>query len=85
MSECPKCQKIDSSPQDYPLAVAERRLKLEELLEEPNLPQQEKLLLLNFLTDHHHVFCLERGERGETDLVLMEIDTRDARPKRQSP
>ena len=56
---------------------------MEELLEEPDLPKEEKATLLKFLTNHHHAFCLEEGERGETDLVLMEIETGDACPKRQ--
>ena len=57
--------------------------KLESLLEEPQLPSQEKMQLLTFLADHHHMFSLEEGERGETGLVQMEIDTRDACPKKQ--
>ena len=39
--------------------------------------------LLTYLADHHHMFSLEEGERGETGLVQMEIDTGDARPKKQ--
>ena len=69
---------ISSSPRDrIPTQIQMRRQKLESLLEEPDLPEQEKKTLLNFLTDHHHVVCLEEGERGETDLVQMTIDTRD--------
>ena len=33
----------------------------------------------------HQAFCLEDGERGETDLVQLEIDTGDAPPKQQCP
>ena len=44
------------------------------MLEEPDLPDEEKTTLLNFLLDHHHVFCLEEGARGKTDLVQMKID-----------
>ena len=56
---------------------------LKESLEEPGFPPQEKQALLQFLTKYHHAFSLEDGERGETDLIYMEIDTREARPKKQ--
>ena len=46
-------------------------------------PQQQELL--DFLTEHHHVFALEEYERGETSLVEMEIDTGDAPPRRCVP
>ena len=39
--------------------------------------------LLEFLAAHHHIFSLEEGERGETDLIQMEINTGDAHPKKQ--
>jgi len=29
-------------------------------------------------TDYHHAFGLKKGERGETDLIQIEIDTGDA-------
>ena len=61
----------------------ERGEKLLELLQEPDLPLQEKQTLLEFLIGYHHVFSLEDGERGETDLVQMEINTGDASPKKQ--
>ena len=60
-----------------------RKEKLRDLLGEPDLPPLEKEALLAFLTDHHHAFSLEEGERGETDLIQMEIETGDAYPKRQ--
>ena len=44
--------------------------------------QQE---LLDFLSEHHKVFALEEHERGETDLVEMEIYTGDAHPRRCAP
>ena len=59
-----------------------RCLRLEEILEGPDLPNPEKKTLLKFLANHHHAFCLEEGERGETDLIQMQIDTGDARPKK---
>ena len=57
--------------------------KLRELLVKPDLPEQEAATLLHFLTSHHDMFSLEEGERGETDLIQMEIDTGDNPPKRQ--
>jgi len=60
-----------------------RRKKLLEQLEEPHLPESEKKQLRDFLADHHEAFSLEEGERGETDLIQMEIDTGDACPKKQ--
>ena len=62
-----------------------RQKKLKEVLSEPDFPDQEKRVLMEFLTVNHHIFSLEEGERGETDLVQMEIDTGDAHPKKQPP
>ena len=62
--------------------VEERRKKLRAVLQEPELPDHEKETLLELLTTHHSIFSLEEGERGETDLIEMEIDTGNARPKK---
>ena len=51
-----------------------RRKKLQELMGEPDLSEQDKNLLCDFLTDHHEVFALEDADRGETDLIQLEID-----------
>jgi hypothetical protein len=67
------------------IADRQQRQKLKEVLDPPDLPAEERETLLEFLADHHYVFSLEEGERGETDLVEMEIDTGDANPKRQAP
>ena len=48
------------------------------------LPDAESKTLLQLLTDNHLAFCLEEGERGETDLVQAHIKTEDAAPKRQA-
>ena len=48
-----------------------------------NLLQQDRTKLYSSLCEYHDVFVLEEGERGETALVQMEIDTGDARPKHQ--
>ena len=53
------------------------------MLFEPDLPEEEKCALLDFLAAQSDVFSLEEGERGETDLIEMEIDTGGASPKRQ--
>ena len=63
----------------------ERREKLLELLQLHDVPQSETGRLHSFLADNHDVFCLEGGERGETSLVAMEIDTGDAPPRKQPP
>ena len=36
----------------------------------------------NFLSQYHDIFSLEDGERGETDLTEMTIETGDSPPKR---
>ena len=59
-----------------------RRKKLKEVLIKADLPDQEKEILLDFLAAHHHIFSLEDGEKGESDLVRMEIDTGDAYPEK---
>ena len=41
--------------------------------------QSEKLCSL---FDEYNIFCLEEGERGETDLAEMHMDTGDASPRR---
>ena len=65
------------------IRAEQRKDKLESILDKPDLPTEEKAELLKFLTDQHHAFSLDEGERGETSLVQMEINTGDARPRRQ--
>ena len=60
-----------------------RKEKLLDLVGGLEIPEKERRLLCGFLADHHEAFCLEEGERGETDIIQMEIDTGDAAPKRQ--
>ena len=80
----PACTlRVSSDPQDLnPDQAHALKLRLETVLEEPDLPPAEKMALLDFLTDHHYAFCLE-GERGKTDIIRMEIYTGNARPRRQ--
>ena len=49
------------------------------------LPPQDKESFCDRLTDYHAAFCLDEGERGETDMVQLHIDTGDAQPRRQAP
>ena len=69
-------------------SIEPRRERLRELLtkqfEDMSIPVSEKNMLWSLLEEYHNVFSLE-GERGETDLVELEIDTGDATPKRQPP
>ena len=54
------------------------------LTEEGNsLQPQNKDRLIQLLQEFHYAFVLEDGERGETDLIKMEIDTDNAAPQRQ--
>ena len=49
-----------------------------------NLTPEESSQLLELLANHHDVFSLEEGERGETSLVEFSIDTGDSTPKKQA-
>ena len=65
-----------------------RKKRLKELLKEEfddmSLPSTEKDLLLSLLEEYNDVFSLD-GERRETDLIELEIDTGNAAPRRQPP
>ena len=75
----------ESCPDDPQDRHVQRKQKLKEVLVPPKLPPNEWETLVELLAAHHHVFCLEEGDRGETDLISMEIDTGDAYPRRQAP
>jgi hypothetical protein len=45
---------------------------------------EEQDRLLSLVEDYHDVFSLNDGERGETDLVEMDINTGEAAPTRQA-
>jgi len=47
------------------------------------LPWQGRSKLQELFCKHHNVFAIEDGERGETGMIQMEIDTGDSGPKRQ--
>ena len=70
--------------------VARRKQQLCDLLNKEfstkvaSLPENQKKLLTSLLEEYHDVFTLEDGERGETDLVKLHIETGDASPIAQS-
>ena len=61
----------------------QRKELLLQLIPDPDIPPQEREQLLSLLQEYHTSFSLEAGERGETDLVEMKIDTDDSSPRRQ--
>ena len=63
--------------------TVERLQKLEAMLMETDLPDEHKRQLFTLLKEYHITFSLEKGERGETDLVELRIDTADTPPSRQ--
>ena len=67
--------------------VDTRRQLLADLLKGQGmaLDDIQRQLLVSALTDLHGAFCLQEGERGETELVQFHIDTGDAEPKCQPP
>ena len=65
------------------MSQSERVSLLRETVGKPDLLDTEQSRKLHMLLeDYHSAFSLEEGERGETDLVEMEICTGDASPRR---
>ena len=62
-----------------------QRKTLHSLLEQEldTVPEQERGQLVALLEKYHSVFSLTDGERGETDLTEVHIDTGEATPLRQ--
>ena len=54
-----------------------------ELISVLDLPDPDKTVLSEFLMDHNDVFALDETDRGETDLIKLEIDTGEAPPIKQ--
>lgn len=78
----PVVTQVDISEEE----VIRRKEKLRGLNPEPEaLNPTEKGSLMEFLADHHQAFCLNDNERGETDLLQFDIDTRGALPRRHAP
>ena len=67
--------------------IKERRAKLLEALQlkSAHVPHSDAERLCTFLGDNHDIFSLEPGERGDTSLFTMEINTGDASPLKQPP
>ena len=75
-SQRPVVRNVQSKP---------RKKQLKEGVGKPETltpPQQEEFF--QFLSGHHNVLALEEYERGETDLIEMEVDTGDAHPRRSA-
>ena len=65
--------------------ATQRKQTLSELVGQPELLTPEQAEQLHqLLGEHHAAFCLEPNERGETDILSMEIDTGGAPPKKQA-
>ncbi len=63
-----------------------RKSRVRELFDNTeNLTVVQKKKFVEFLAEKHDVFALEEGEKGETDLVQMEVITGEAPPKKQRP
>ena len=60
-----------------------RQGKLQEILAETDLPEHQRRQLLALLNEYNDTFSLDEGERGETDLIELYIDTADTAPRRQ--
>ena len=61
----------------------DRKGRLLELIEKPSLlNDQQTQELLDFLTSHHTAFSLDDLDRGETNLLDMEIHTGNESPRR---
>ena len=64
--------------------MTDRQKKLLELIAKPtSLTRDQCVELEEFLVENHDAFSLDPEERGETDLVQLEIHTGDAPPKKQ--
>ena len=78
-----------SSPQPEVRRIGEasadwRRQKLLEMVGSPEaLSDSQVQELHELLGGHHNAFCLEELERGETDILGMDIATGEARPVKQ--
>ena len=60
-----------------------RQQKLTETVKVKSLCEPERTLLLNLIRDYHDIFALEESDRGETDLIQLEVDTGDVTPIKQ--
>ena len=89
MTSVVKATAIDSRVEIPSLIdVTQRMVKLVECLSNgfagSNLTTKEHQQVLSLLENYNDVFSLGEGDRGETDLVEMTIETGDAVPKKQA-
>ena len=64
-------------------SVDDRKKELRRWVGKPKLLNEKQAQeLLDLITHHHTAFCLDEKERGETDLVEMEIHTSDVAPRK---
>ena len=64
-------------------SVTDRKKKLLGLIDRPTLLNEKQTQeLLDFISDHHAAFSLDDLERGETNLLDMEIYTGEETPRR---
>ena len=64
-------------------SVDDRKRELRRWVGKPKLLNEKHAQeLLDLITHHHTAFCLDEEERGETDLVEMEIHTNDVAPRK---
>ena len=86
-SDLPECEPEPGEEVVVRLIAGEEERKkcLAKLLvgEGQELKWQHRDKLYSLLLAHHSAFALDKDERGETDLVQMEILTGDSAPKRQ--
>ena len=62
----------------------DRKRRLLEMLDVSGIPDPNHVeYLKNFLAEYHQAFSIDPGERGETELVQVEVDTGTASPRRQ--
>ena len=78
-SSCTRLKRVESGAEW-------QKEKLRELYKDNiDLPHPVTNSFLQFLSNHHEAFSLEENERGEMNLLEMEIDRGDAPPKKQRP
>ena len=84
---------VKADDKDTAFTVAIKQANCNQTTDAARIQQRKKVLLLSndnaqvceLLGDHHHVFALEDKERGETNLVQLEIEIGNSPPARQHP
>ncbi|MCG8622978.1 MAG: hypothetical protein MJE68_13410 [Proteobacteria bacterium] len=61
-------------------APARQKALLDLIPKAESLSAQQEDQLHQLLADHHRAFSLDKFDRGETDLLEMQIDTADSPP-----